>query len=270
MDVLLVVAQQDFIHPQVRAVLSCVCSDLRTAVAETRVDFKKITFDEPVVKGARITLTEARKFKLTDEDLECLPCEEAYIRVYRQVATFYNKKDVIALRLSKYGGFHVKRESAAHAKRLDKLKQLNIDPDHVCAGAFVKNGVGGIKGLRERFDMYSKHDFPESDWELIFSGKLTIDGARRKKEMRRALAERGLKLRGDSYLCTKYINEGAGDLDDIAKKMKIMHILHTHTNYIKVLDSLPYYDNREEKLEEARRIVMNGKKFGHLFQWCRV
>lgn len=110
-----IVAQQDFIHPQIRAILSCVlvCSDLRTAVAETRIDHRKITFDEPVVKVSSVTLTEAHKFKLTDEDLERLTSEEAYIRGYRQVATYYNKKDVIALRLAKYGGFHVKKESGA-------------------------------------------------------------------------------------------------------------------------------------------------------------
>ena len=224
MEVLFIVLQQDFIHPEVRAILSCVCSEFRTAVAETRLDHEKITFDGPIVKGASLTLTEARKLKLTDDDLDALPFKTCRVW-YGQTATYFSKKDVIALRLAKYGKFHVKSESKAQKRRLEKLQELNIDPTKVYAREYVKNGNGGVRRLRQRIDDYSKHDLPENSWEKVFSGKITLDQAMRKKEMQEALARRGLVLRNDSYLCSRYIKDAIGDVQEIVKEMMVMDIL---------------------------------------------
>ena len=83
--------------------------------------------------------------------------------------------------------------------------------------------------------------------------------------MRKALAARGLDLRSDSFLCRRYIQANVGDVGEIVDEMKIMHILHTQTNYIDVLHRLPQDMGHDERLKVAKRIVMTGNRFMHLF-----
>ena len=149
MDALLILAKQDFIHPEIRAVLSCVCTGLRAVIAETPIDHTKIRYEGVAGKSNKQTMsmTEARKFRLTDDDLAELSFRTVRIRRYKKVATYFSTKDVIALRLAKYGFLYVKKESAARARRLAQLKALNVDADHVCAESFVANGVGGVKAF---------------------------------------------------------------------------------------------------------------------------
>lgn len=269
MEALAIVAQQANTHPQVRAVLACVSTHFKQLVATTKLDHTKVNFQNAVLKGKladTITLTQARQFQLTDEDLELLDYNQAYIARYKTTATYFNRLDVISLRLAKYGALHVKKVSVAREKRVDTLVALNIDTEHVCVENYLKNGIGGIKVVRARFLLHSQHDLDDVEWRSIFAGRLTVERAIRRRCMRCALARHGLELRYDSRLCGRFIDEGVGDIDAIAVEMKVMHILHTQTNYRKVLNSM-HGSHHMERSTDAKRIVMNGKKFRHLFRF---
>jgi len=284
MDALLILTKQDFLHPEVRAVLSCVCAGLRAVIAETPIDHTKIRYEGVAGKSYKQTmsLTEARKFRLTDDDLAELTFRTVRIRRYKKFAKYFSTKDVIALRLAKYGSLYVKKESAARARRLAQLKALNIDADHVCAESFVANGVGGVKALRERLELYARYDLCRDEGRRIFAAKLAtgdvlreiLEQRERERErearLRKALAARGLELRSDSFLCRRYIQTNVGDVGEIVNQMKIMHILHMQTNYIDVLHRLPQDMEDDERLEVAKRIVMTGNRFKHLFAWINI
>jgi hypothetical protein len=72
-------------------------------------------------------------------------------------------------------------------------------------------------------------------------GAAVSDAMERAKETRlakltRALNERGCVLRADSQLCTRYIDTGRGDVDDIADTMAEMRFCFEHTRYAEILD----------------------------------
>jgi len=65
----------------------------------------------------------------------------------------------------------------------------------------------------------------------------------RKKELKRALALHGLRLRKESRMCARYINHG-GDIDRVVEIMKEQHFLFTFTDYKAML--LDHYDAIED------------------------
>lgn len=264
---LAVIAQQDNTHPRVRAVLACVHTHLRALVAETRLDHTKIVFDAHVSDSDRLTLTDARKLKLTDDDLEILPFKQKYVRAYGTMATYFNRLDVLGLRLAKYGSFHVKKTSAARERRIARLVAARIDPRHVCAERFVANGKGGVASVRANLRAYGEADASEAEWRQIFAGAITIETVRRRARLTAALAEYGLALREDSLLCQRFIHRNVGDADQIAVEMRIMHVLHDQTNYVDVLRCFSRRFGRFESSKRAKKIVMENARYAHLFHF---
>ena len=58
----------------------------------------------------------------------------------------------------------------------------------------------------------------------------------REAALTEALRSRGCELRDDSRLCSRYIDTGRGDVDDIANTMAEMRFCFAHTRYLEILD----------------------------------
>ena len=109
------------IHPYVRALLSCTSSRLNELVKTTKTDDTKINFDA-VVGTKTVTKTEALKLiRITEDDLNRLDVKVKYVAYYRKYASYFDRREVLALRLAKYGSFFTKQDSLARKKRIQSL-----------------------------------------------------------------------------------------------------------------------------------------------------
>ena len=233
----------------------------------TRLDHTKVVFDAYVSESDTLTLTDARTLKLTDDDLEILPFRQKYVRAYGTTATYFNRLDVLGLRLAKYGSFHVKKKSAARERRIARLVDARIDPRHVCAERFVANGKGGVAGVRANLRAYGEANASEAEWRQIFAGAITIETVQRRALLTAALAAYGLALREDSLLCHRFIHRNVGDADQIAVEMRIMHVLHVQTNYVEVLRSFSGRFSRFESSRRSKKFVIENARNAHLFHF---
>ena len=271
MDALEIVAQQDCIHPAVRALLSCTSSRLNELVKTTKIDNTKISFDSSVVCGANaMTKTEALKLTVTEEDLNRLSVKVNYVACYKTYARYFNRKDVLALRLAKYGSFFTKQASLARGKRIQSLEKLGISTSHVGASQFLRNGKGGVLAVKENLKLYEQYELPDKEWEMVFSGKSNLDNAigihQRTMKLVACLAEHSLSLRSDSRLCARFIHASIGSPQTIAAEMRTMHILYTQTNYKHVLrDMFSFDDDAVEVSRRAKMKVMGDGRYKHLF-----
>ena len=269
MDALEIVAQQDCIHPAVRALLSCTSSRLNVRVKTTKIDDTKIIFDSVVGTNA-MTKTEALKLKVTEDDLNRLAVKVKYVALYRTYATYYDRKDVLALRLAVYGSVFKKKEPLAYEKRMNSLEKLAIPTSHVCASNFLRNGKGGVRAVKENLKLYEQYELPDEEWEKVFSGKSNLADAigihRRAKILMACLAQHGLSLRSDSRLCARFIRENVENPQTVAAEMRIMHVLYTQTNYKRVLrEMFSFDDDAVEISRRAKKKVMSDRRYKHLF-----
>jgi hypothetical protein len=269
MDALEIVAQQDCIHPYVRALLSCTSSRLNELVKTTKIDDTKINFDS-VVGTNTITMTEALKLKLTEDDLNRLAVKVKYVACYRTYARYFNRRDVLALRLAKYGSFFTKQDSLVREKRIQSLEKLGISTSHVGASQFLRNGKGGVRAVKDKLKLYEQYELPEEEWEKVFSGKSDLDNAvgmhQRTKLLTACLAEHSLSLRSDSRLCARFIRENIGNPQTIAAEMRTMDILYTQTNYKHVMREMfkARDDDAVEISRRAKKKVMSDDRYKHL------
>jgi hypothetical protein len=271
MDALEIVAQQDCIHPAVRALLSCTSARLNELVKTTKIDVTKINFDSPAVCGTNaMTKTEALKLKVTEEDLNRLEVVIKYVACYRTYARYYDRKEVFALRLATYGSFFVKKDSLAREKRIKSLERIGVQVSHVGASHFLCNGKGGVRAVKENLKLYEQHDLPDEDWAKVFSGKTNLENAlgihQRTRVLVACLAEHSLSLRSDSRLCDIFIRGNIGNPQTIAAEMRIMHVLYSQTNYKHVLrEMFNWDDDAVEISRRAKKKVMRDSRYKHLF-----
>ena len=270
MDALEIVAQQDCIHPCIRAVISCTCSRLHELVKTTKTDDTKINFDT-VVGTKTVTKTEALKLiRITEDDLNRLDVKVKYVAYYRKYASYFDRREVLALRLAKYGSFFTKQDSLARKKRIQSLEKLGIPTSHVGASQFLRNGKGGVRAVKENLKLYEQYELPDEEWEKVFSGKTKLDKAvgihQRTKMLTACLAEHSLSLRSDSRLCARFIHASIGNPQTIAAEMRTMHILYTQTNYKHVLRGLWSFEyDAVENTSRAKKKVMSDDRYKHLF-----
>jgi hypothetical protein len=82
---------------------------------------------------------------------------------------------------------------------------------------------------------------------------------RRRLELVVALNERGCQLREDSRLCKAYIEDGEGDLEDIATKMQEMAFFHKHTRYSEMFGWLVEHYRSEREWWERDEVSAQAK-----------
>lgn len=105
------------------------------------------------------------------------------------------------------------------------------------------------------------------DAAACLAGHLTVDEiveaawdrAAREKELRAALAARGLELRSDSRLCEQYIWFGKGSLDKLVNTMEEMRFYFTHTSYP---SEVRYTSSQEAKNRALTQWVEQGGRPG--------
>lgn len=271
-----IVAQQDNIHPEIRARLACTCSRMNELVKATKLDPAKIAFDSEINHTNRMRLTDARKLRLTDDDLKKIPHVKEYVDWYGIDATYYNKKEAHALRLAIYGSFYEKRPTLVFAKRIKVLEKMGISPSHVCAKHFLRNGKGGIPLVKERLSMCEQHDLPDFEWERIWEKKQNIKTALeqhvRRKELVAALAEYGLKLHSHNRVGNRYIRFKYGKVDRIVHLIRVKDIFYNHTNYREVLkreSMVPFFRSKGKIKKDAKRKVVDDERYKHFFDAFR-
>lgn len=86
------------------------------------------------------------------------------------------------------------------------------------------------------------------------------DRAAREKELKAALALRGLELRSDSRLCEQYIWFGEGDIDRLVDTMEEMRFYFAHTSYP---SEVRYTSSQEAKNRALNKWVEQGGRPGN-------
>jgi hypothetical protein len=94
----------------------------------------------------------------------------------------------------------------------------------------------------------------------------------RRKELKTALQNYGLKLRSDSRLCENYIYEGDHDIDDVVERMCQMKYLFEYCNIrakIKELKKKSYYIPNNELFERAEEdiLISQGGEYPEQWPW---
>ncbi|MFB1021030.1 MAG: hypothetical protein QMC37_12435, partial [Flavobacteriales bacterium] len=81
-----------------------------------------------------------------------------YVAYYRKYASYFDRREVLALRLAKYGSFFTKQDSLARKKRIQSLEKLGIPTSHVGASQFLRNGKGGVRAVKETLKLYEQYE----------------------------------------------------------------------------------------------------------------
>lgn len=255
-----------------------------------------------------ITATEVKKeWYLKENDLELLNVVEKYIKKYRTDMRLFSSTEVRHCALIKYGPKKLwekknrrNQPSKAFENRVKMLEKENLDLDKntmkrkLCVDDFLKNGKGGIRGVKQKiaaydqFDRYAvvmkaadifsnsalyeyKRKFIESEENersyIINSMERDIDRKNASKGRENTLKTRlnavGLPLRSDSKMCAEYIRGERNDLEKVVETMQEMSYLFQHTNYQSILSGI---------IESWRRDIrasygwMDREDFNYLFQ----
>lgn len=179
-------------------------------------------------EGERITATDAKKtYCLNDDDLDDLAYEPRRNPHYRSgpPMRLYEVRDLVVVAIRKHGGQaalvavqaaantrrhtraterHRRREAEKQDRRND-LVEAGVPVDHPIARWYVENGIDTLPYV--------------------------VACVQRDRDLRAALAQRGLELREDSRLCENYVKRGRGTVHEIVDIMDEMRFYHAHTNY---------------------------------------
>ena len=151
----------------------------------------------------RITKTDAKeKYLLKDSDLEKLECEQKRSPTYRNtIMKLYVLSEVEALALHIWGDENmIAEEKERRSVRRTELRENRRARDEA-----------------RRQVLMAKYEI-------------------RRKELSRALAIYGLKIRHDSKMCDAYIDGSIDDLEHVVDICRKMNWLHNKTDYAKRLD----------------------------------
>ena len=227
-----------------------------------------------------ISHSEARtKYKLSDQDLECLDCFHTYHFKHYTNIKLYLKRDVLGFCLIKHGTFQISKRvytGALKSKRQTQLDELItkfvtdkngesfIRTMRQCT-EFIKNGRGGIRKLKPIIALWP--EFSELQVENHYFMDYVINKDRcirlihearerqirydsRRKLLAGMLAEYDLEIRSDSVLCREFIHGIRNDLIYIVTTMREMDFLYMKTKYQSILKEIL---NRE--YEQAKRSI---------------
>lgn len=255
------------------------CTKCRKKIAET--DFA--TCNRCVSECVMITATDAKQlWYLTEEDLEELNVYETYQQKYRQYIRLFALKEVKDFSIIKWSpwGLVARRNkkntmSKAMANRVEKVETMNLGLDKkgnkwaLCVEPFLRNGQGGMKGVKEKLVAYdeflqrvsemedtnvlSKCDFEELH-RIYLNGdvierdkvlrsmrqKITrmTQKAKRKTDLIERLEKVGLSLRADSRMSSEYLDGERDDLDFVVETMQEMNWLFKYSNYKSIMSNL--------------------------------
>ncbi|KAJ3171209.1 hypothetical protein HDU88_008246 [Geranomyces variabilis] len=127
--------------------------------------------------------------------------------------------------------------------------------------------IGLVEGLA-----YAKHGGPpgvtlahiklEERREKLAQSKIDKT-AKRRKELTDALRAKGLQLRSDSRISEYYISgsKQAYSLEKTVETAERMHIIHTHSNYKRLLDQS--YEEIQQEIRDARSDYDYDRDFGY-------
>lgn len=93
---------------------------------------------------------------------------------------------------------------------------------------------------------------------------------KRYQELANALAERNLKIRQDSKLCSSYIETGLGQVSEIVDTMELMEFLYKNTKYKKWVSHFESLANDlilESREYESRDSILNKAKYAALKEY---
>lgn len=187
------------------------------------------------------------------EEKLCVECNKKY----------KNKHNVNMCR----GCFRKYLITKTNAKRVYKLTDKNLKNLHEFSCPAQSGGIGTmyllrevrIKTLEKNFNLYEPMDIEEYKKYLdkFFTKMKNKENKKeeekdlrikmRKIKLKKALEERGLELRNDSYYCDQYIYHNKFSLKKVCDMMQVMNFLFKKTKYTSILD-----DIREDILDDYR------------------
>jgi hypothetical protein len=230
-----------------------------------------------------ITATDAKKlWYLNDDDLEDLNVHETFQRKYRQYIRLFALDEVRDFAIIKWNpwGLWVKRNkkntiSKAMETRIKKVDGMDLNLEKggqkwtVCIEPFLKNGKGGVKGIKDRLCAFDEFleivsgienrsslsvnafenvlceycDANKEERPIIVDKMIRgIEKAVRMQQRRADLVERlknvGLSLRADSKMCADYLNGYRDDVETVVETMREMNWLFSNTSYANVMSNL--------------------------------
>jgi hypothetical protein len=132
-----------------------------------------------------------------------------------------------------------------------------------------------FKYLSNPFTYAFLYSFPltkkdENDEDYCF----LLDIASRYNLLKNAMCKKGLLIRDDSYLCSKFVIDDEGKLDDIVEKIcKCKYLFEYVKNFKIVYERMKnnhiYYSN-VETFNIAERMVMKGRKYPSKWPWLKM
>ena len=187
-----------------------------------------------------ITATDAKRvYGLSESQLERLPVSLSRSRYHSRIRK-YDIMDVREAALAKHGV-----DDPAEISRRRRVN-LNINvTDTMYPQDFLdlwnthKSGTYGIKAAYKRYQEFHRQFVPPSIsvFDVIVPYVIKNNTCIiRETELRAALAERGLAIRGDSSLCSMYIRGTCTHtLYEVVSIMENMAFLHKYTNYSSII-----------------------------------
>jgi hypothetical protein len=216
-----------------------------------------------------------KKYKLKEDEIDCLDYLYFKHDVYKNYITLFSKKDVISLLFLKYGISNPellkKTTNNARNKRIQQINTLSVE-NNFLTDEYILNGKGGIRRLKINLLKWDNFDdtlnnYPKLDKlkkKKYFEKYLNNDNYLeeknqkiiRKENLERELKKNNLVLRNDSDICKKYIKFNEGNLEDVVNMMIEMNHLYTKTKYPKI-----YKKMLDEEYKEAKEIIRNSYGF---------
>jgi hypothetical protein len=213
------------------------------------------------------TTDAKRQYRMTPGELAKLDCIVTYHKTYHTELRQYTLHIVKSYSYLKHKGlpppYTHHTDSQIRKRRQNQLDemlstsipledQVTLRNWEVCK-TFIKSGNRGVRDMRRILSAYkplkealrplnASHIEPLQFLVSYADNPLaTMQGIQerlasdhRREELQKALAIHSLKLRNDSNVCAKYIQDGVGDLESIVKLMRQMDYFYKQSNYPKI------------------------------------
>ena len=194
------------------------------------------------------TITETaakRDYKLKDDNLSELP---VWVKSHRHygasaIMRLYRIADIQQTALRLYGASDpvgIKTAIDATKKTSIAASTTKFSPEFLALWNRLKPGVerGQLAAFKRFKNIPNDLTAEQRELYIISGSQSALERYRRENALRAALIAAGLELRGDSRLCSQYIQNGDGDIDHIVSIMTNMKFLYEHTAYERIKDAI--------------------------------
>lgn len=156
---------------------------------------------------------------------------------------------------------------------IDKLKECKIR-EELLYNELLNNNISLKEQKNNEYISSKIHDFINyNKYSHTYISEQIVGKRDRKNNLIIELKKNGLKLRNDSEICQKYIDNNEYDLDYVVNTMVEMNFYYSYTNYSNIFqeekrEADRYYDSDEGRYVYDYIEVSNISKQRALTKWC--